>query len=144
MLKQISHINLWIHDQDDALAFYTDKLGFEVRDDVTVPEMGNYRWLTVGPPGQPDVQLILASPGPPMFDPEQTAQLLASVAAGLTSGAGSMILTTDDIEATFEDLTARGVEFIQAPQRRSYGHDAAIRDPSGNAIRITQQAPGSR
>jgi len=140
MIKQLSHVNVWVHDQDEALEFYVGKLGLEVREDVTMPEFGDYRWLTVGPPGQPDVHLILASPGPPMFDPEQTAQLLASVAAGLTSGAGSMILTTDDIEATFEDLTARGVEFIQAPQRRSYGHDAAIRDPSGNAIRLMQHA----
>ena len=143
MLKHVSHVNVWVHDQDEALEFYVGKLGLEVREDVTMAEFGDYRWLTVGPPGQPDVSLILARPGPPMFDDEKTAELLAAVSAGLTSGAGSMIFATDDIQATFEDLTLRGVEFIQAPAERSYGIDAAIRDPSGNAIRITQQAPGS-
>jgi catechol 2,3-dioxygenase-like lactoylglutathione lyase family enzyme len=143
MLKHVSHVNVWVHDQDEALEFYVGKLGLEVREDVTMAEFGDYRWLTVGPPGQPDVNLILSRPGPPMFDEEKTAELLAAVSAGLTSGAGSMIFRSDDIQATFEDLTARGVEFIHAPAQRSYGTDAAIRDPSGNAIRIVQQAPGS-
>jgi catechol 2,3-dioxygenase-like lactoylglutathione lyase family enzyme len=142
MLKHITHVNVWVHDQDVALDFYVGKLGLELREDVTMAEFGDYRWLTVGPPGQPDVNLILATPGPPMFDAEQAAELLAAVSAGTTSGAGSMILGTDDIRATYEDLTARGVEFIQPPEERFYGIDAAFRDPSGNAIRITQRAPG--
>jgi catechol 2,3-dioxygenase-like lactoylglutathione lyase family enzyme len=141
MLKHLTHVNVWVHDQDEALDFYAGKLGFEVREDVTMAEFGDYRWLTVGPPGQPDVNLILSIPGPPVFDADQAAALLASVSAGTTSGAGSMIFATDDVHATYEDLTARGVEFIQRPEERAYGIDAAFRDPSGNACRIMQRAP---
>ena len=144
MLKHITHVNVWVHDHDVARDFYVGTLGLELREDVTMAEFGNYRWLTVGPPGQPDVNLILAVPGPPMFDADQAAKLLASVSAGTTSGAGSMIFSADDIRATYDDLTARGVEFIQAPEERFYGIDAAFRDPSGNAIRITQPAPERR
>ena len=76
MQMQLAHVNQWVHDQDEALAFYTEKLGMELRDDVTVPEMGNFRWLTVGPVGQPDIAVVLmAVPGPPVFDAETTAQL---------------------------------------------------------------------
>src|SRR5207244_1806622 len=77
----------WVHDQDEALAFYTDKLGLELRTDVTVPEMGNFRWLTVGVPGQEDVAItLMAVPGPPVFDPETQAQIKALMAKGAASG----------------------------------------------------------
>ena len=76
MLKQLTHTQVWVHDQDEALAFYTEKLGMELREDVTVPEMGNFRWLTVGVPGQPDVAItLMAVPGPPVFDEETRAQI---------------------------------------------------------------------
>ena len=138
MLKQVSHVNVWVHDQDEALDFYTDKLGFEVRDDVTIEQFGNYRWLTVGPVTQPDLQFILSLPGPPALDPDVARELMALVARGAVSGGGTVIFNSDDVRATYEDLTSRGVEFTQEPMERSYGIDAAFRDPSGNAFRIMQ------
>ena len=142
MLKQVSHVNVWVHDQDEALEFYTRKLGFEVREDVTLEQFGNFRWLTVGPVSQPDLQFILSLPGPPAIDPEDAEQLMALVARGAVSGGGNVIFDTDDVRGTYEDLTARGVEFTQEPMERSYGIDAAFRDPSGNAFRIMQSAGG--
>jgi catechol 2,3-dioxygenase-like lactoylglutathione lyase family enzyme len=139
VLQHVSHVNVWVHDQDEALAFYTEKLGFEVREDVT---MGDYRWLTVGPVQQVDLHFILSLPGPPAVDPASADQLLGLVARGAASGAGSMIFATDDLQATYDDLSARGVEFTQPPMERFYGVDAAFRDPSGNGYRIVQRAPG--
>ena len=140
MLKQVSHVNVWVHDQDEALAFYTSKLGFEVREDVTLEQFGSYRWLTVGPVTQPGLQFILSLPGPPALDPEVAEELMGLVARGAVSGGGTVIFDSDDVRATYEDLSARGVEFTQAPMERSYGIDAAFRDPSGNAFRIMQRA----
>jgi catechol 2,3-dioxygenase-like lactoylglutathione lyase family enzyme len=134
MLKQLTHVNVWVHDQDDALAFYTEKLGMELREDVTLPEMGNFRWLTVGVPGQPDVALTLMTvPGPPILDEETRDQLLSLVAKG---AAGGLFFATDDVRATFEELSGRGVEFSQEPSERPYGVDAGFRDPSGNQMRV--------
>jgi catechol 2,3-dioxygenase-like lactoylglutathione lyase family enzyme len=134
-----SHVNVWVHDQDEALEFYTRRLGFEVRDDVTVEEFGGFRWLTVGPPGQPDLRLILSVPGPPQLDAETGRELLALVSRGAVGGGGVLIFETDDIQVTYEDLRARGVQFTQPPTDRPYGIDAAFRDPSGNPFRITQR-----
>jgi catechol 2,3-dioxygenase-like lactoylglutathione lyase family enzyme len=136
MLKQLTHVNVWVHDQDEALAFYTEKLGMELRDDVTVAELGNFRWLTVGPTGQPDVALtLMAVPGPPVFDAETANQIKALVAKG---AAGGLFFSTDDCKASYEELKGRGVEFTEEPTERPYGIDAAFRDPSGNQIRIVQ------
>ena len=136
MLKQLTHVNQWVHDQDEALAFYTDTLGLELRDDVTVPELGNFRWLTVGIPGQPEVSItLMAVPGPPVFDAETHAQLQALVAKG---AAGGLFFHTDDVQGTYEELKARGVEFSQEPTEQPYGVDAGFRDPSGNQIRMIQ------
>jgi catechol 2,3-dioxygenase-like lactoylglutathione lyase family enzyme len=135
MLNRISHVNLWVQDQDAALAFYVDKLGFEVRDDVTVPEMGNYRWLTVGPPGQPELALILNVPGPPVMDAPTAEQLSELIAKGVASG---VHLSTDDCRAAYEELRARGVEFQEEPTERPYGVDAAFRDPSGHVFRLVE------
>ncbi|HSF61486.1 MAG TPA: VOC family protein [Gaiellaceae bacterium] len=136
MLKQLTHVNQWVHDQDEALTFYTEKLGLELRDDVTVPELGNFRWLTVGVPGQPDVAItLMAVPGPPVFDAETQAQLQALVAKG---AAGGLFFAADDVRATYEELKERGVEFQQEPTKQPYGIDAGFRDPSGNQIRMVQ------
>ena len=136
MLKQLTYVNVWVHDQDEALAFYTDKLGFELRDDVTVPEMGNFRWLTVGVPGQDGVALALMTvPGPPVFDAETQRQLQDLVAKG---AAGGLFFSTEDCQATYEELKRRGVEFSQEPTKRPYGIDAGFRDPSGNQMRMAQ------
>ena len=136
MLKQLTHVNVWVHDQDEALAFYTEKLGLELRDDVTVPEMGNFRWLTVGVPGQKDVNIVLmAVPGPPVFDEETRSQIQALVAKGAATG---LFFTTDDVRSTYEELKGRGVEFGQEPTQQPYGIDAGFRDPSGNQMRVAQ------
>jgi catechol 2,3-dioxygenase-like lactoylglutathione lyase family enzyme len=136
MLKQLTHVNQWVHDQDEALAFYTEKLGLELRDDVTVPELGNFRWLTVGVPGQDDVAItLMAVPGAPVFDEETRRTLQELVAKG---AAGGLFFSTGDCQASYEELKGRGVEFSQEPTRQPYGLDAGFRDPSGNQIRMME------
>jgi predicted enzyme related to lactoylglutathione lyase len=133
---RIATAQLWVHDQDEALAFYTEKVGMEVRFDVTMPEMGDFRWLTVGPAGQPDVDIVLmAVPGPPVMDEESREEVLRLMAKGF---AGTVFLTTDDCRASYEELKARGVEFSEEPEERPYGIDSGFRDPSGNSLRLTQ------
>ena len=132
----IATTQLWVHDQDEALKFWTDKVGFEVRSDVTVPEMGNFRWLTVSPPGQPDVAVVLmAIPGPPLVDAATDEQLRDLMGKGL---AGTVFLATDDCLRAYEDMKARGVEFIGEPEEQMYGIDVGFRDPSGNNVRLSQ------
>ena len=135
MLKQLTTVQVWVHDQDEALAFYTEKLGFELREDVTVPELGNFRWLTVGVPGQEVAIVLMAVPGPPVFDEETRDQIKALVAKGAATG---LFFSTDDIDATYGELTRRGVEFQQEPTQQPYGIDAGFRDPSGNQMRVAQ------
>ncbi|HJZ36781.1 MAG TPA: VOC family protein [Solirubrobacterales bacterium] len=133
---KIANAQLWVQDQEEALAFWTEKVGFEVRADVTMPEMGDFRWLTVGPPGQEDVSVVLmAVPGEPMVDKATQAQISDLAAKGF---AGTVFLTTDDCRADYQRLVDRGVEFSETPEERPYGIDAGFRDPSGNAIRLTQ------
>ena len=133
---RIANSQLWVHDQDEALAFYTEKLGWEVRSDVTMPEMGDFRWLTVGPADQPDFAVVLmAVPGQPVLDDETRQQILDLSAKGF---AGTLFLTTDDCRASYEELKARGVEFSEEPEERPYGIDAGFHDPSGNSFRLTQ------
>jgi predicted enzyme related to lactoylglutathione lyase len=136
MSIKLSTTQLWVDDQDEALAFYTDKVGLEVRSDVTLPEMGNFRWLTVGPPDQPDIAIVLmAIPDPPVMDAETAEQVRSLMSKGF---AGTIFLTTDDCQASYEELKGRGVEFSEEPQEYPYGIDSAFRDPSGNSIRLTQ------
>jgi uncharacterized glyoxalase superfamily protein PhnB len=135
MIK-IANAHLWVNNQEEALAFYTQKLGMEVRADVTLPEMGAFRWLTVGPPGQEDISIVLmAIPGEPVMDGETAGQVRELVSKGF---AGTVFLTTDDCRASYEELKGRGVEFTETPEERPYGVDAGFRDPSGNSIRITE------
>jgi predicted enzyme related to lactoylglutathione lyase len=135
MIK-LAAAQLLVHDQDEALAFYTEKLGMEVRVDATRPDMGNFRWLTVGPVGQPEIQIVLmAIPGPPVIDEESAEQLRSLMAKGAV---GALYLETDDCQAVYEELTARGVEFVQPPEERPYGVDSGLRDPSGNYIKLSQ------
>ncbi len=137
MLK-ISVAQLWVHDQDEALDFYTKKLGFEVQTDVTLPELGNFRWLAVGPPGQSDIGIVLmAIPGAPVMDAETAEQVRTLMGKGF---AGAVFLTTDDIQTSYGELLERGVEFTEAPEERPYGIDCGFRDPSGNSFRLTQLA----
>ena len=137
MIKQLTNTQVWVHDQDEALAFYTEKLGFELREDVTVTELGNFRWLSVGVPGQPDVAItLMAVPGPPVFDEDTRKKILELVSKGAATG---LFFATDDIHGTYEELKSRGVEFQQEPTKQPYGIDAGLRDPSGNSMRVMQQ-----
>src|SRR3954451_24499671 len=136
MSIRIGTAQLWVHDQDEALKFYTEKVGMEVRSDVTMPELGNFRWLTVGPAGPGDGAVVLiAIPGPPVMDEETGEQVRDLVAKGF---AGTIFLTTDDCRAAYEELSSRGLEFTEAPEERPYGIDSSFRDPSGNSVRLTQ------
>ncbi len=133
MLKQITHSQVYVLDQDDALEFYVGKLGLEVNTDA---DLGFMRWLTVNVPGEPDHQILLERPGPPAHD-EATAEQIRELVTKGAMGAVA-IFTVDDIYKTYETLLARGVEFTEEPEERPYGIDSAFRDPSGNAIRLTQ------
>jgi catechol 2,3-dioxygenase-like lactoylglutathione lyase family enzyme len=135
MLTQLTHAQVWVTDQDEALAFYTEKLGMELREDVTVPEMGNFRWLCVGVPGQEVSITLMAVPGPPVFEEETRNQILALLAKG---AAGGLFFATDDVQGSYEELKGRGVEFAQEPTEQPYGIDAGFRDPSGNHFRMAQ------
>lgn len=132
----IATINLWVHDQEVALDFWTDKVGFEVRSDATFPEMPGFRWLTVGPKDQPDIEIVLMPiPGAPVFTPEQHDLVEKAMSSGLI---GSVFLVTDDVRRDYEELSAKGVEFVEKPEERPYGIDCGFRDPSGNQIRLAQ------
>jgi len=133
---RIASAQVWVHDQDEALEFYTRRLGMEVHADVTLPEMGDFRWLAVGPADQPDVSIVLmAIPGEPVFDEETAEQVRTLMAKG---AATAIFLSTDDCRAAYEELRARGVEFVEEPEERPYGIDCGFRDPSGNHFRLTQ------
>jgi predicted enzyme related to lactoylglutathione lyase len=135
MIK-IANAQLWVHDQNEALDFYTNKLGWEVRADVTLSELGDFRWLTVGPSGQEDFSVVLmAIPGAPVMDAETGEQVRNLMGKGF---AGTVFLATDDCQASYEELKARGVEFTEPPEERPYGIDSGFRDPSGNSFRLTQ------
>ena len=126
MLK-ISTTQLWVHDQDEALAFWTEKVGMEVRQDVALPEMGGFRWLTVGPPGQDDVSVVLmAIPGPPVMDAESQEQVKTLMAKGF---AGTVFLKTDDCRASYEELASRGVEFTEPPRGAPLRHRLGLPRP---------------
>jgi catechol 2,3-dioxygenase-like lactoylglutathione lyase family enzyme len=137
MLNQLANVQVWVNDQEEALAFYTEKLGFEVREDVTVPELGNFRWLAVGVPGQDVAIVLMAVPGAPVFDDETRQQILDLLSKG---AAGGLFFTTEDCRASYEELAARGVEFTQEPTEQPYGVDAGFRDPSGNQFRMVERS----
>jgi catechol 2,3-dioxygenase-like lactoylglutathione lyase family enzyme len=133
MYNSISRSQLFVLDQDQALDFYVNTLGMEVADDI---DLGFMRWLTVRLPGDPDREILLERPGPPSMDEstaEQVRELLSKGAIG-----GSIFMTTDDAQATYETLRDRGVEITDTPETRPYGIDFGVRDPFGNAIRIGQ------
>lgn len=136
-MLRISTVNLWVHDQEVALEFWTSKVGFELRADVSYPELGGFRWLTIGPPDQSQVELVLmAVPVPPVLTEAQSELVRASMSQGL---AGPVFLVTDDVNRDYQLLTSRGVEFTEPPERRPFGIDAGFRDPSGNQVRLTQE-----
>lgn len=132
---KIATTQIWVHDQDEALAFYTEKLGFEVREDVTMPELGNFRWLTVAPAGSEVALVLMAIPGAPVFDDERFKAAQTAMSKGVAT---AVFFTTDDIRTEYETLKARGVEFTEPPEERPYGIDCGFRDPSGNSFRLSQ------
>jgi len=135
----VQNAQLWVHDQNQALDFYVGRLGWEVRNDVTMPELGGFRWLTVSPPSQPDFSVVLmAIPGPPVMDSDTAQQVRSLMAKGF---AGTVFLTTEDVDGDYERLTEAGVEFTSAPSDMPYGRDCGLRDPSGNQLRLAQLAP---
>ncbi|MDH4147431.1 MAG: VOC family protein, partial [Acidimicrobiia bacterium] len=116
---KIASAQLWVHDQEEALAFYTQKVGMEINQDVTLPELGGFRWLTVSPPGQPEVSVVLMPiPGPPMMDDATAAKVADVMALGY---AGAIFLATDDCQRSYDELRGRGVEFVELPEVRPYG-----------------------
>ncbi len=130
---RIGSAQLWVHDQDEALDFYTKKLGMEVRSDVTLED---FRWLTVSPPNQPDVAIVLmAIQEEPVMDAQSAEEVRNLMAKGF---AGTIFLTTDDCYAAVDELKSRGVEMVDEPEERPYGIDSSFRDPSGNHLRLTQ------
>ena len=135
MLKQLTHVQVWVNDQDEALAFYTEKLGMEPREDVTVPELGNFRWVSVGVPGQDVSITLMAVPGPPVFEEETRQKIVDLLARGASGG---LFFATDDAQQAYEELKSRGVDFTQEPTEQPYGIDAGFRDPSGNHFRMAQ------
>jgi catechol 2,3-dioxygenase-like lactoylglutathione lyase family enzyme len=133
MITKLSHTTIWVLDQDGARDFYTDKLGFEVNTDE---RMDGFRWLTVSPPNQPDHELILLEPGPPMMDPETAEQMKELVAKGAI---GPGAFETDDCRKTYDELRAHGVNFLSEPAERFYGIEATLRDNSGNWFSMVQR-----
>jgi catechol 2,3-dioxygenase-like lactoylglutathione lyase family enzyme len=141
MITRMSHTSVFVLDQDSAKSFYTEKLGFEVRFDITMGEEfegagAGFRWLTVGPKGQPDLEIILSSCDMGR-SPEAAAQLRDLVAGG-SMGVG--VMATDDCQRTYEALRANGVIFLSGPAQRPYGIEATLRDDSGNMMSLVQPA----
>jgi catechol 2,3-dioxygenase-like lactoylglutathione lyase family enzyme len=133
MLKRITHSQVYVLDQDEALDFYVGKLGLEVNIDA---DLGFMRWLTVNVPGQPERQLPLEKPGAPAHDDATAEQVRELVTKGAMGMAG--IFAVDDIDKTYKELVAKGVEFTEEPAERDYGIDCGLRDPFGNHLRIVQ------
>jgi uncharacterized glyoxalase superfamily protein PhnB len=132
-MVRVANAHLWVHDQDEALEFWTKKVGFEVRQDITMEELGGFRWLSVGAPGQELSIALMAIPGPPVMDEDTKSQVEDLMAKGC---AGTVFLTADDVQASYEELKGRGVEFTEAPAEQPYGIDSEFRDPSGNKFRL--------
>jgi catechol 2,3-dioxygenase-like lactoylglutathione lyase family enzyme len=132
MITKMTHVGVWVIDQDSAFDFYTNKLGFKVKTDVPMP--GGDRWLTVTPPGQPDLEIIL-SPVTRNVLPEKTDTLRELVRSGTF---GVAVLTCDDIFATYEEMSAKGVQFTKPPTKEFYGTEAIFKDDSGNWFSLAQ------
>ncbi|CAL99689.1 catechol 2,3-dioxygenase-like lactoylglutathione lyase family enzyme [Saccharopolyspora erythraea NRRL 2338] len=133
MITGLSIATVWVLDQESAKRFYTEKLGFELRTDSA---MGDFRWVTVGAEDQPGLEITLMEAAAPSLDPESAEQVRSLLAKGVL-GAG--VLSTDDCHATYRELSARGVEFVQEPTNRPYGIEALLRDDSGNWFSLTQR-----
>ena len=135
MIQKVSHMVVYVLDQQRAYDFYVNKLGFDVRTDA---KMGDFRWLTVGPKGQPDLEITLMEPKPgPMLDEARCKTLRELIEKG-TFGFG--VFDTADVRKTYAELKARGVQFVQEPKERPYGIEAILKDDSGNWFSLSHQS----
>lgn len=132
MITNVSLVTVYCLDQQETRDFYVDLLGFETRTDVTMGE--GFRWLTIGHPAQPELEVTLMTPGPPLDD-DAAALVRTQLAKG---GIGGLGLSVDDCRKTYEDLRARGVTFLQEPADRPYGVEAVMRDNSGNWLVLVE------
>lgn len=138
MIRKMSHATIFVANQEEALSFYRDKLGFQVHTDAMVGE--DFRWLTLNVPDQPDFEIVLMEPKPGMLMDEATANQLRNLMAKGVMGAG--VFNTDDCRATYDDLRSKGVEFLTEPAERPYGIEAVFKDNSGNWFSLTQPSEG--
>jgi len=139
MIRRMSHATIFVENQEEALAFYRDKLGFRVHTDAKIND--DFRWLTVCTNDDPDFELILLEPKPGMLMDEETSKQMRAIMAKGVLGAGAF--NTDDCQGTYDELKAKGVEFISAPAQRPYGIEAVFKDNSGNWFSLTQPSEGS-
>jgi uncharacterized glyoxalase superfamily protein PhnB len=138
---KLSTTQVWVRDQDEAVAFWTEKVGFEITEDVTVPELGNFRWVAVGPRGTDTTGtaiVLMAIPGEPVMDDATRAQVEDLMAKGFAT---AVFFTTDDAQGTYDRLVAAGVDVVGEPTVQPYGLDFGFRDPSGNHYRVAQRTP---
>ena len=134
MIRKMSHATIFVNNQNEALEFYRDKLGFKVHTDAMVGE--DFRWLTMCTSDQPDFEIILMEPKPGMLMDEETSKALRAIMNKGVLGAG--VFEADDCHATYEELKAKGVEFLSPPAERPYGIEAVFKDNSGNWFSLTQ------
>jgi predicted enzyme related to lactoylglutathione lyase len=137
MIQRLSHATIWVLDQESAYDFYVNKLGFEVKTDA---KMDQFRWLTVAPKGQPDLEIILMAITPGLALDEASCETMRQMVRGGKMGAG--VFGTADCQKTYEELKAKGVEFMQEPTERFYGIEALFKDDSGNWFSLSQQKEG--
>ena len=136
---KLSTTQVWVLDQDEAVKFWTEQVGFEIKEDVTIAELGHFRWVTVGPKDQDGTAIVLmAVPGQPVMDDDTKAQVQDLVAKGFATG---VFFTTEDAFTAYDHLVANGVDVIDKPTEQPYGVDFGFRDPSGNHYRVAQRTP---
>ena len=138
MIRRMSHATILVNNQEEALNFYRDKLGFEVHTDAMVGP--DFRWLTMNTKDQPDFEIVLMEPKAGMLMDEETATQLRAIMAKGVLGAG--VFNTADCRATYEELKGKGVEFVQEPAERPYGIEAVFKDNSNNWFSLTQPSGG--
>ena len=137
MIQRQSHSTIYVIDQGEALEFYRDTLGFEVRTDMPMTEEGSVRWVTLSPKGQPDLEIILMPVAPgPTFSAETAEEMRALVRRGAL---GIGVFETDDVRGDYERLSKQGVEFVSPPEEKFYGIEAVVKDNSGNWFSLTQR-----
>ena len=138
MIRRMSHATILVNDQEEALNFYRDKLGFEIHTDAMVGP--DFRWLTMHVKDEPDFEIVLMEPKPGMLMDEETSKQLRAIMAKGVLGAG--VFNTDDCRGTYEELKSKGVEFVSEPAERPYGIEAVFKDNSGNWFSLTQPSEG--